>query len=347
MASVAVLLVFSLLNIFGIAGQTNTFFIKQVIFIVLGFGLVFLFASFDYRALKNNSLLAVILYAIGVILLFVALASPKVRGINGWLFLGDLGISPAEIIKLAMVIILSKYFSERYLNFFRPQHIFVSLIYMAIPMSLIFLQPDFGSVMVLSAIWVASLLMVGIQKKQILTIIFVLIILGLLVWFFALEPYQKLRILTFLSPSLDQQAGGYNVNQSKITIGNGGLFGLWFSEKGQASLGILPEPYNDFAFSALGEQFGFVGVLIVLACYFIILSRLFRLSAIAKDNFSRIFIGLFSVLIFSHVIINLGMSVGILPISGLPLPFISYGGSHLLTLMIGIGILQSIKTRND
>ena len=346
-AGVYALLIFGILNIYGIGGFESIFFKKQLIFALIGTFLILLSVFFDYRIFKNYSAPSLIIYIFVILLLITTLfAAPEIRGVSSWLFIGRLGIEPSEVLKLSVLILLAKYFSSRHTQIDDWRHIFASFIYIGVPALLIFIQPDFGSAAIVILIWLGSLVIAGIRPKYLTAIILIFALLFLLGWNVILKPYQKARLITFLNPGQDPQGAGYNIIQSRIAVGSGRLFGKGLGNPTQAKLGLLPEPYTDFAFASLAEQFGFTGILGILFLYLLILSRLIKISLAARDNFSKIYLFLFAVFIFAHTLINVGMNMGLMPITGLPLPFISYGGSHLITLMLGVGISQSIKIRS-
>ncbi len=344
--AILVLSSLGLLNLAGVFGTESLFFKKQIIFFAIGLIILFLNPLIDYRIFKNYPFSSLILFSASVFLLLLTLQAAPVRGVTAWLHL-PLGFSfeTSEIVKLALILLLARYFSSRD-NFSNPNIILISGIYAFLVIFLVFTQPDLGSAVILFLIWLASILLFGLTKRQIILMVNFLIIIFLISGFFILQPYQKSRITSFLTDLSGQSRESYNVLQSKIAIGSAGIFGFGFSNGFQARSGILPEAVSDFALAALIEQFGFVAFIIVIIFYFFILNRLFFILSRAKDNFSRFFIFMFSVYFFSHVVINIGMNFGLLPVTGLPLPFISYGGSYFISLMIGFAILQNIKTKS-
>lgn len=346
-AAILALSFLGLLNLAGIVGFQSLFFKKQVIFFIIGLAILFLNRFFDRRIFKNYSLPSVIFFGAGVILLLFTLKSIPVRGVAAWLHL-PFGISfeTSEIVKLALILFLARYFSShiRPIGLIGPiASILMSGLYAFLAVFLVFLQPDFGSALILFLIWLSGVLLSGLTKRQILIGANALIIFFLIISVFILEPYQKARITSFLDTFFRQGTESYNVLQSKIAIGQGGFWGLGFGRGSQAKFGILPEAISDFALAGLVEQFGFVGLAAVSILYFIILSRFTFIASRAKDNFSRFFIFMFSVYFFSHIVIGMGMNLAVLPVTGLPLPFISYGGSYLISLMTGFSILENIK----
>ncbi|TSC90510.1 MAG: rod shape determining protein RodA [Parcubacteria group bacterium Gr01-1014_2] len=345
-AAILSLSIFSLLNLAGISGVESAFFKKQLIFFIIGI-VVLLFGSLiDYRIFKNYSLPSTIFFITSILLLVMTLQAAPVRGVTAWLHL-PFGISfeTSELVKLAMILFLARYFSSRaHLN--NISVILISGVYAFAAIFLVFSQPDFGSAIILFFIWLGGLFLLGLTKKQVLIAIIFLIIISLVLGTFILESYQKSRITSFLDSFSSQGRESYNVLQAKVAIGSGGLLGLGLGNGSQAKFGILPEATTDFALAALVEQFGFLALIIVLILYFLILSRLFYIAARARDSFSKFFIFMFLVYFFSHIVINFGMNLGLVPVTGLPLPFISYGGSFLISLMIGFSILENIRARS-
>jgi len=334
-----------LLNLAGTAGAGSVFLKKQSIFFAVGVLILFLNPIFDYRIFKNYSMPSVFFFGASVFLLFFTLQAVPVRGVAAWLhFPFGISFETSEIVKLAMILFLARYFSSR-AHFAHFSAILISGIYVFLVFILVFLQPDFGSSVILFMIWLGGVLLSGLTKKQILIAVNSLVILSLVIGVFILQPYQKSRITSFFGGLLGYGRESYNVLQSKIAIGSAGFWGLGFGNGSQARFGLLPEATSDFALAALVEQFGFISLALVIILYFIILSRLLSISAAANDNFSKFFIAMFLVYFFAHVVINMGMNLGLLPVTGLPLPFISYGGSFFISLMVGFSIIENIRKR--
>ena len=345
-SSILALSFLGLLNLAGLYGFESLFFKKQAVFLAVGLALVFLNPFINYRVFKNYSLPSAVFFGVSVFLLLFTLQATPVRGVAAWLHL-PFGISfeTSEITKLALILFLARYFSSRTRLSYGPA-ILVSGFYAGLSAILVFLQPDFGSALILFLIWLGGISLAGLSRKQILIALNGLIILFLIISVFVLKPYQKSRITSFLTDLSGRGRESYNVLQSKIAIGSGGLFGLGFGRGSQAKFGILPEARSDFALAALVEQFGFAALSAVSFLYFVILNRLLNIFKKARDNFSKFFVFMFSIYFFSHVIISMGINLGILPVTGLPLPFISYGGSYFISLMAGFAILENIRRKN-
>ncbi|MBI4135070.1 MAG: rod shape-determining protein RodA [Candidatus Sungbacteria bacterium] len=323
------------------------FFTRQLVWVALGIVAFLVVAFFDYRIFRNYGglLLAgylLLVSALAMLLLF----GREVRGVTSWFRIGSFGIEPGEFVKVVLILILAKYFSRRHVEIYRLRHLIISGIYVAIPLVLVLIQPDLGTAAILGMLWFGIVVSAGIKIRH-LIIFFVLGIAVLLLgWEFLLAPYQQVRILSFLNPWHDPLGSGYNAIQSMIAVGSGRIFGKGLGYGSQTHLNFLPEPGTDFIFAAFAEEWGFVGVVFLLFLYGILFWRLFRIGMRAGDNFARLVILGTATILFVHLMIHIGMNVGILPITGIPLPFLSYGGSSILATLILLGIVQSIAIRS-
>jgi len=319
-------------------------FKKQIVFFILGALLIiFIAIFFDYRALiKYNT----ILYILGVVLLLVVLFFGKtIRGTTGWFNLGIFSFQPVEFVKIFLLVFLSKFFSDKakYIGQFR--YLALSGLGVILVMALVILQPDFGSALILFIVWLALTLLTGIKKSHLFFLGSIFIIICLISWFFVLAPYQKERIKVFIDPSLDPLGSGYNVSQAIIAIGSGNIFGKGLTFGSQSQLRFLPESQTDFIFAVLAEELGLVGVMLLLGLWAVIFWRLINAAKKVHDNFALYLIISISTLFFTQLIINIGGNLGLLPITGITLPFVSYGGSSLLACMIMAGFVESIIAR--
>jgi rod shape determining protein RodA len=240
--------------------------------------------------------------------------------------------------KLVLIIVLAKYFSRRHIEIANIRHIIVSGIYAFIPFVLVVLQPDFGSAMVLFSIWLGMVLVSGIKKQHLLLVFGIATISFLIAWNFVFKPYQKARIINFVDPLQDIRGTGYNAYQSTIAVGSGGLFGKGIGYGTQSRLNFLPEYKTDFIFAAYAEEWGFVGSVLLLIFYLLIMYKLAHYALVADSTFEALFT--YGVLIWflTHIAINIGMNLGVMPVTGIPLPFMSYGGSHLLAECLALGM---------
>lgn len=335
-----------LLSLYSSSFSSGDFFNfnKQIIFLGIGLFLIILFSFFDYRILRNDPYLILIFYFLSCLALAgLFFFAPEIRGIKGWYKVGPVSLDPIEFTKIILVILLAKYFSMRHVEMYRIFHIFLSGLYILIPVALIFLQPDLGSAFIIIFLWLAMLFISGIKLKPFLLLILCGILMLSLSWQFLLKDYQKERILSFVVPQADPLGSGWSQAQAKIAIGSGGILGQGLGQGSQTQYGFLSEPQTDFIFAAIAEEFGLVGVFFVLLLFTILLWRIIKIAIISQTNFSRLFAAGFGILLVSQIFINIGMNLGILPITGIPLPLISYGGSSLITIFIGLGILQNIK----
>ncbi|MFH1423489.1 MAG: FtsW/RodA/SpoVE family cell cycle protein [Candidatus Nealsonbacteria bacterium] len=320
-------------------------FKKQIVFALAGIGLIFLVSLIDWRILRNQPYLITILYVIGCLsLVGLFFFAPEVRAVKGWYRIGPLSIDPVEFTKIVLVLLLAKYFSVRHVEVYRIRHILYSGLYILVPSVLLFFQPNMGQVLILVALWLVILLVSGIRIRTFSVIILILLMFLALGWSVILKDYQKERIASFVLPQFEPLGVGWSRDQAQIAIGSGGLLGQGFMQGSQTQYGFLPEAQTDFIFSAIAEESGLLGISVVFILFLIIIWRIIKISIKSQTNFPRLFTVGFVILLFSQIFIHIGMNLGILPIIGLPLPLVSYGGSNLLLTCIGLGIVQSIKS---
>lgn len=317
---------------------------KQVIFFVVGLFSMLLTSFFDWRALNENPYLILTLYFLCCLaLLGLFFFAPEIRGVKSWYKIGPLSIDPIEPTKLILIILLAKYFSQRHIEMYRIHHILLSGFYVLIPSLLIFLQPNLGSALILLFLWLAILIISGIKLKHFFLLSLLAILIFSLGWSFFLRDYQKKRILSFLYPHFEPLGTGWSQRQAKIAIGSGGIFGKGFKRGSQTQLGFLPVPQTDFIFAALAEEMGLLGVLVMFFLFSLLIFRIMKIAFKAKSNFPRLFTTGIAALFISQIFVHCGMNLGLLPIIGISLPLVSYGGSGLITLFIALGILQAIR----
>jgi rod shape determining protein RodA len=322
----------------------KSYFGKQLVFFILSVLLMLVVAMFDWRAFKSHSDLILLMYVICVLALLGLLIFVKpIRGIRSWYSFGGFTFNPIEMTKVVLVILLAKYFSVRHAEMYNFAHILVSGLYVAIPSLLMFLQPDFGSVLVILCLWVGILFVSGIKIRH----FFILLIIGALLftlgWNFFLKDYQKQRIISFINPAEDVLNTGWNQMQAEIAIGSGGFLGKGLLKGPQVQLKFLPEPQTDFIFAAISEEMGFIGVSILIIAMIVMLIKASSIAIRAPDNFSKFFVTGFVIIFFAQSIINMAMNLRLFPIVGIPLPLVSYGGSNLVFSFLAIGIAQGIK----
>ena len=336
-----------LLTIYGIGSpESSVYFKKQLSFLGLAFFLMLGLSSLDYRLFRNYSSVLIILYLTSLASLFLVLFSQEIRGVSSWFRLGPLRVEPIEFIKIVVILLLAKYFSLRHIEMYRIRHLIVSGLYIGLPIAAVILQPDFGSILVLLAIWLGLVLISGIKMRHLLILSIIVILLLIGSWFCLLKDYQKERIITFLNPDEDPLGRGYHISQSLIAIGSGRIFGQGPAASSQAGLKFLPEQHTDFIFATLAEQRGLIGILFLLTLFALLFWRIIKIALNSSNNFSRLFAAGLAIMLFVQLIINIGMNMALLPITGLTLPLVSYGGSSLVSIFLGLGILQSIKARS-
>ena len=320
-------------------------FKKQLIFAGIGFFLMILLSFFDWRVLRENPYLILVFYLFCILaLLGLFFFAPEIRGVKAWYKLGSISIDPIEFTKITLVLLLAKYFSMRHIEMYRIRHILLSGLYIFLPVALIFRQPDLGSVLILIAVWVGILIISGIKLRHFLVLVLIFLLISIFSWFLLLKNYQKERIISFLQPQLEPLGMGWSQNQAKIAIGSGGIFGQGLGRGSQTQYGFLPEPQTDFTFAAIAEESGLIGISVLFILLFILIWRIIKIALLASNNFPRLFASGFILILISQIFIHIGMNLGILPIIGIPLPLVSYGGSNLIATFLALGILQSIKT---
>ncbi|MBI5166804.1 MAG: rod shape-determining protein RodA [candidate division NC10 bacterium] len=340
----------ALLGVFGIYSTASSpatlfkkvFYLKQLLWFAIGSGALFLVSTLNYRTVAR---FAYPFYGLSIFGLFlVDLFGKQGLGAQRWLQLGSLTLQPSEFVKLALILALARYFDDhkeelgKYKTFLVP-----SLMTMA-PMALVIKQPDLGTAFLLLFISITLFSLVGLRPRHLLYLIAGGLLSAPLLWSI-LKSYQRQRILVFLNPNLDPLGAGYHITQSKIAVGSGGFWGKGFLATSQSQLNFLPESHTDFIFAVLAEQWGFLGSILILILYLALISRALDIAKEAKDVLAFILsIGIVS-MITLQVVINVGMVMGIMPVVGIPLPLMSYGGSSMLATMMAIGLLLGIRMR--
>lgn len=319
-------------------------FVRQVLFLCFGVMALLVGLSISSPLLYRISY---VLYALGIVLLLVTLIIGVVsHGSQRWLNLGIIRFQVSEFMKIALVIALSRFLSKNppAIGGYRFAQLIVPFLFFGVPMLLVMRQPDLGTGLVIGAIGFLMVLFMGIRPRSIGFMAGALVMLLIPAWHM-LRAYQKRRILALLNPGADPLGSGYHIIQSKIAVGSGLFFGKGFMEGTQTQLEFLPEHTTDFVFSVLGEEWGFLGSFLVLLMYYFLISRMLRVAWRTKDLFPSLLVFGMAVMIFIHVVVNVGMVLGFLPVVGLPLPLFSYGGSSLLTTMFAIGLVLGVSMR--
>jgi len=337
-----------LAGLISLLSSATDLFYKQIAFLIFGFILILLISQIDFRPFENYPKAIFGFYFIVMILLVLTyfIASP-IRGVRGWVSLpGDLKFQTSELAKLALIILFSFFWAKAHIGIGNVKNLFKSLIYLAIPASLILIQPDLGTVLILFAIWFGYLLISGIKWKHLIAALLVFLVGFVLMWTMFLKDYQKDRVVGLFYPEKDPLGSSYNVIQSKIAIGSAGFLGKGFGGGTQVRLGFLPEAQTDFILAAFIEEWGIAGAFLLLVAFVTMVMRIIKIGIASNNNFSRYFC-LGSVLMFlTQFVLNAGSNLGLLPVVGVSFPFLSYGGSNLLISVSTIGIIQSIVLRN-
>jgi rod shape determining protein RodA len=332
---------FGLMALYSGSGQSISMVKRQLVFFILAYATLFIVAQVKLNFMQRWALW---LYALGVILLIaVLLFGVGAKGAQRWLSLGFIRFQPSEILKLAVPMTVASYLCSRVLP---PalKHVLVSLAIIIVPTVLILKQPDLGTSLLIAASGVFALFMAGLRWRFIIISLVLLIASLWPIWEYVLEDYQKQRVLTLIDAESDARGAGWNTIQAKIAIGSGGVDGKGWLQGTQSQLDFLPESHTDFVIAVVAEEFGFVGVLCLILVYLCIIARGLTIAWQAQSTFNRLLASSIVLTFFVYVYVNIGMVSGILPVVGVPLPFVSLGGTSIVTLMFGFGVLMAIAT---
>lgn len=321
----------------------DPYFVRQMVWIGVSITAFFGASFIDWRFLRRSGVAASIYTFVIIPLVLLLLLGRAVKGAKSWIALGGLGVEPIEFAKLALIIILAKYFSRRHIEIRNIRHIFVSGAYAFIVFALIALQPDFGGAIIIFLIWLGMVLFSGISRKHLFTVFAVGATVFAALWLFGFQDYQKNRIINFVNPTHDIHGTGYNAYQSTIAVGSGQWFGKGIGYGTQSKLRFLPEFQTDFIFAAFAEEWGFVGVVIVFALFATIFVRLAGASLRGASNFETLFAMGVMCYLLAHFTLHVGINMGVLPVTGTTIPFMSYGGSHLLGEFTALGIVSGMR----
>lgn len=341
-----------LLSILGLAaiysvdlsrGEGLIYFKKQLAALVLGLVCLFLLGITQYNFFRVH---AKLFYFIALLLLLgVLIFGTTVRGTRGWFNFGTFSFQPVEAAKAALVLVLAYAVANFGRRFELPLFFFGTGFIALLPMALVLLQPDLGSALVLGLIWFGILLLVGTRRFFIISLLVMVVMAAGFSWVYVLKDYQKERVLTFINPERDPLRTGYNTAQALIAIGSGQFFGKGLGFGSQSQLRFLPEAQTDFIFSVIGEELGFAGITVMLVLYGVVLWRLLRIATLADDDFISVSVCGMIIIFAGQLLINTGANLGLLPVTGITLPFVSYGGSSLIINLVLIGIAQSMVVR--
>lgn len=326
--------------LYSAGGSDTALMTRQAIRLSVAFVLLVVVANIPLRLLKKISIVA---YLVGILLLLAVMFFGEIgKGAQRWLDLGFLRFQPSEILKLAVPLVVAAYLSNRILPV-GWKDLIVSVVLVMIPVLLIARQPDLGTAILVGSAGFFVLFLAGVRWRIMLVIGVMLSAMAPILWKVALHDYQRARILTLLDPESDPLGSGYHIIQSKIAIGSGGVYGKGWLNGTQSQLDFIPERSTDFIFSVFGEEFGFLGSVLLIGLYLVIIYRGLYIAASSDDNFGRLLAGALSLTFFVYLFVNTGMVTGMLPVVGVPLPLISYGGTSMVTLMMGFGLIMSIR----
>jgi rod shape determining protein RodA len=338
---IVILSLFGCMVLYSASGSDDAAVIRQVTRLVVALLLLVAAANVPLRMLRKMSLW---LYLGGIALLLAVMYFGEVgKGAQRWLDLGFVRFQPSEILKLAVPMIVAAYLADRVLPV-GWKELLISSILVLIPVLLIARQPDLGTAILVASAGFFVLFLAGVRWRIMISLGVLLSLMAPLLWKFALHDYQRNRILTLLNPESDPLGSGYHIIQSKIAIGSGGVYGKGWLNGTQSQLDFIPERSTDFIFSVFGEEFGFFGSVALILLYLAIIYRGLYIAAHSTENFGRLLAGALSLTFFVYLFVNTGMVAGILPVVGVPLPLISYGGTSMVTLMVGFGLMMSIRS---
>jgi len=338
-----------LLMIYGIGTSYEIMslmqFRKQLIAVLIGIAAMVSLMLWDYRRMRSYGLIA---YAIGALLLISVLVfGTEIRGTQGWFRIGTVSIQPVELAKVLFAVFLASYLYKQVHRRLDWITFFGSFLAMVFYVGLIMFQPDFGSAMVVVAIWFCGIAFAGLRRRTWLILLGVSLATVYIAWSFLLAPYQKDRITSFLNPEADPLGSGYNVIQAQTAIGSGGWFGKGIGEGSQSRLRFLPEASTDFMFAVMGEELGFFGIAVILALFTLLLARILYIGYSSKDVFVQTFTVMIAGMFGMHILVNAGMNMGLMPVTGIPLPFASAAASSLVAGYVAIGIVLNMKIKTD
>ncbi|MFV2031660.1 MAG: rod shape-determining protein RodA [Gammaproteobacteria bacterium] len=337
----SILSAFGLMLLYSASGSNLDLMLRQLTRLIMALVLLVAVANIPLRVLKKISIW---LYLGGLLLLLAVMFYGEIgKGAQRWLGLGFIRFQPSEILKLAVPMVIASYLADRVLPV-GWKELMVSVLLVLIPVLLIARQPDLGTAILVGSAGFFVLFLAGIRWKIMLSLAVLLSLMAPLLWKFALRDYQRERIFTLLDPESDPLGAGYHIIQSKIAIGSGGVYGKGWLNGTQSQLDFIPERSTDFIFSVFGEEFGFFGSILLIFLYLIIIYRGLYIAAHSTETFGRLLAGALSLTFFVYLFVNAGMVTGMLPVVGVPLPLISYGGTSMVTLMMGFGLIMSIRS---
>jgi len=336
------------LSIFGLATMyshvgDNTFFNRQLIWLIVSVVVFFLVLIPDYRFLRTTNAAFYAYLVVIVLLILTFFFAAEIMGARQRFDFGFFSLQVSDPAKVVLIAILAKYFAKRHELIGDFRHIIVSGLYMFVMFGLVFIQPDFGTAMILFIIWFGMILVAGIRIRHLMLVFLAMAIAFGSLWLFAFQDYQKTRIATFLDPLSDIQGAGYNAYQSTVAVGSGELFGKGIGYGTQSKLLFLPEYETDFIFAAFAEEWGLLGVIILFTLFGIVFMRLLYHAINGASNFEKLFATGITIYLLAHFTIHVGINIGLLPVTGTTVPFLSYGGSHLVTEFTALGMVLAMR----
>ena len=331
---------------FSSQGSETQFWRQQLIWFGAGSFACIVAYFVHYRVLERFAYFA---YAANILLLVaVLLIGKSVLGAKRWIGFGSFSLQPSEFMKITIAWTLAKYFhDDQYRESYDLKSLMIPILLILIPVLLVMAQPDLGTALIILLVSASIILFVKVSPKLLITIFLLTVITSYPVYRYVLKDYQKQRILTFMNPTIDPKGAGYNSIQSMIAVGSGQFLGKGYKKGTQSQLNFLPEHHTDFIFSVFSEEHGFLGFFVLLSLYILLLSNALKIAYGSNDKFGMLFAFGLSALFFWHVFINMGMTTGIMPIVGVPLPFMSYGGSFLISCMLAIAMLTNIANKKS
>lgn len=337
-------LTLSLLGILTMStfGQGASLAPRQLLWLIISFGVYLGLSMFDIRFIRRTPIVMTLYTLAFMLLAFLLLFADPVLGARAWFSLGPISFQPADLAKLALLALLAKYLSRRHVEIGDFRHIIVSGAYALTLALLILVEPDMGNAIIFGTLWLGMMLVSGISKRHLAVLGLIGLVAASTLWFGGLKPYQRVRIISFINPASDIRGSGYNAYQAKIAIGSGEVFGKGIGYGTQSKLRFLPEYQTDFIFAAFAEEWGFAGVVLLLSLYALLFARLAQIARAAATNFDAFFTLGVLFLFATHVALHTSISLGLLPVTGTTIPFMSSGGSHLVLEFAALGIVTSL-----
>jgi rod shape determining protein RodA len=323
--------------------DAESFAPRQLLWLVFGLIAYAVCAAADMHVLRRTSVIVAGYAAVAFLLIALLIFADPVQGAKSWFSFGAFSFQPADLAKVVLIAFMAKYFSRRHMEIRDVRHLILAGVYAAGIIGLVLIQPDLGTAAILSFVWLGIVLVSGISKKHLAIVFLLAAVTAAGLWFFGLHEYQRARIVAFVNPAADIRGAGYNAYQAVVAAGSGEWFGKGIGYGTQSKLRFLPEYETDFIFAAFSEEWGFIGMLFVFSLYGLIIFQLLSLARRGATNFDALFIIGVALLFLAHVFIHAGINLGLLPVTGTTIPFMSYGGSHLLVEFAALGTVVSLS----